>query len=467
MDTFFPDQAAKWCRGRWHPRMPVDPLCELGVDSRRARPGQLFFALEGTRSDGHEYLAEVAAAGAYAVVRGDFPPEKLSAAGYCLQVEDPLAALGQVAAGYRAQLPGRIVGVTGSVGKTTTRELIADALSEVGRTARSAGNFNNRIGLPLSLSGMGRDCAYGAFEAGISAPGEMALLRGILQPDIAVVTPIGPAHIEFFGSVRAIAGEKAVLLEKLPADGFAVLNADDEFFELLQSRSSAPVVTCSLKGREADYAGEVQADGSLRVVERATGESAVLPVPSPGGFMAGNALQAVAVARRCEVPWGALKASLRQTLPVGMRWAVEEIRGWTAVNDGYNANPLSMQAALDAFARRPSAGRKFLALGPMLELGAWSRESHETLGRRVARGPWAGVAWVAGGPAPAADPGWKAFTDGLRAEGWPEENLCAATLTRDAAEWLRARLHSGDALLLKASRGVGIEHVLNDLKKES
>jgi UDP-N-acetylmuramoyl-tripeptide--D-alanyl-D-alanine ligase len=352
------------------------------------------------------------------------------------------------------------------VGKTSTKELIADALSTLGKTARTAGNFNNEIGLPLSVAGLDGDCAFGVIEAGISHPGEMAPLRDILRPDIAVVTPIGPAHIEYFGSVRAIAEEKAALLEKLPADGFAVLDRDDEYFEILRAHCSAPVVTCSLKRRDVDYAGDPQADGRLWVFERETGESATLPVPPPVGFMAGNALESVAVARKCGASWKDLKIALGRSQPVGMRWAVEEVRGWTAINDGYNANPMSMRAALAAFASRTSAGRKFLALGPMLELGDCGRAEHEALGRFVAGGGWAGVAIVPWKPAGTRDAAAQALAAGLRTGGWTEECLCEAACPVDAAAWLRARLRPGDALLLKASRGVRIERVLEELKKE-
>jgi UDP-N-acetylmuramoyl-tripeptide--D-alanyl-D-alanine ligase len=466
MNPISPDQAAGWCRGQWHPRRPAEPLRAVGVDSRRAEPGSLFFALKGERADGHDFLAAVSAAGACAAVREDFPAEKLPAAGFFLRVDDVLAALGRLAAEYRATMPARVVGVTGSVGKTSTKELIADLLSMRGKTARTAGNFNNEIGLPLSVAGLDRDCDFGVIEAGISHPGEMAPLRDILMPDIAVVTPIGPAHIEFFGSVRAIAEEKAALLEKLPASGFAVLDLDDEYFAVLRAHSSAPIVTCSLKRRDVDYAGDPQAGGQLWVFERATGESATLPVPPPIGFMAGNALEAVAVARKCGVPWDAIKTALGKTQPVGMRWAVEEVRGWTAINDGYNANPLSLRAALAAFADWPVAGGKFLALGPMLELGDCGRAEHEALGRFVAAGRWAGVAVVPWKPAGVPDLSAPALISGLRAAGFAEENLCAASNHAEAAAWLRARLRSGDALLLKASRGVRIETVLEELKKD-
>ena len=222
------------------------------VDSRAAGPGCLFFALKGERTDGHDFLGAVAAAGGCAVVRESVPVGRLPSAGCFLRVDDPRAALGRFAAGYRAQMPARLAGVTGSVGKTTVKELAADMLSGAGKTARTSGNFNNEVGLPLSLAALNRDCAFGVFEAGISHPGEMAPLRDILMPDMAVMTGLAEVHIEFFDSVRAIAEEKAALLEKLPADGFAVLDREDEFFPLLKAHCSAPVVTCSLKRREAE-----------------------------------------------------------------------------------------------------------------------------------------------------------------------------------------------------------------------
>lgn len=465
MDAVFPNQAAEWCRGQWHPRMPAAALCTLAVDSRQVRPGHLFFALRGARADGHGFLGAVAAAGAAAVVRGDYPPERLPASGCFLRVDDVLAALGRFAAAYRAIMPARVVGVTGSVGKTTTKELIADLLATVGKTARTAGNFNNEIGLPLSVAELSRDCAFGVIEAGISHPGEMAPLRDILRPDVAVATRIGPVHVEFFASERAIAEEKAALLDKLPADGFALLDRDDPFFDVLRAHASAPVATCSLNDRTADYFGQILDAGRLQVHERASGESCALPLPPPGGFMAANALKAVAVARTCGAAWPALAAALARTRPVGMRWAVETVAGWTAINDAYNANPVSMRAALDAFAAWPVPGRRYLALGPMRELGRWERSAHDALGRYVAGGPWAGVAVVPNPPPEVADAA-PALVEGLRRSGWPEEKAWAAPGPEEAAAWLRARLRPGDALLLKASRGIRLERVLDVLKKD-
>ncbi|NLB65081.1 MAG: UDP-N-acetylmuramoyl-tripeptide--D-alanyl-D-alanine ligase [Lentisphaerae bacterium] len=459
-----PKQMAEWCGGSWHPLLPDRPLTNLCVDSRQAGPGSLFFALKGERADGHQFLAEVAGAGACAVVLASRPMADLPAGGFYLRTEDPLAALGRIAAGYRATMPARIIGVSGSVGKTTVKELIADMLAQAGKTARTRGNFNNEIGLPLSLADLDRECRFGVFEAGISHPGEMAVLRDILRPDLAVMTGIVEAHIEFFESVRAIAEEKAELLEQLPPDGRAMLNLDDEFSPLLRARSSAPVVTWSLRQREADYAGDAMSPERLWVYERATGESAELPLPPPGGFMAANVMPAVAVARVCGVSWEAIAEALESFQPVGMRWAVEAVGGWTAINDAYNANPASIGAALRAFADWPVEGRRFLALGPMLEMGRREQAAHEALGRQVAGGSWGGVVVLArtDDTRPAAD----AILDGLKATGWPMERARLAAEPSDAAAWLRERLEPGDAVLFKASRGIRLEDVLERLKEE-
>lgn len=443
--------------------MPVVPLRALCVDSRLVKPGSLFFALKGERTDGHDFLQSIADAGGCAVIRDDVPVATLPVNGTFLRVFSPLKALGDLAAATRVPMSARVIGVTGSVGKTTTRELIADMLSVMGKTARTHGNFNNEIGLPLSLSELTRDCAFGVFEAGVSHPGDMKLLRDILRPDLVVVTPIGKAHIQFFESEQAIAEEKAVLLEELPVDGCAVLSCDDPFYDTLRARCPAPVVTCSMQGKPADYAGEEQPDGQLRVLETASGESSLLPVPPPGVYMIDNVLRAVATARRCGASWDALRMALSTSRPVGMRWAVEEVGDWTAINDGYNANPVSMPAALKAFAAWPSNGRKFLALGAMLALGRLEQSEHETLGRFVAEGPWAGVVMMKTESEPAAE----ALQAGMMSAGWPAGKLSLCADAGAAALWLREQMRPEDVLLLKASRSVRIEEVLNELKKES
>ncbi len=245
-----PKSLAGWCGGTWLPSAPERGIDRLGFDSREAAPGVLFFALKGEKRDGHEFVPAVLRDGGCAVVRrGALAPSGIPAGAAVLEVDDPLDALSCIAAGWRQSMAqAKVVGVTGSAGKTSTKELCANVLSRLGPTVRTAGNFNNHIGLPMSVSRLDPDTAYGVFEAGVSHPGEMPPLRDIMMPDIAVVTGVGPAHIEFFGTERAIAEEKSQLLARLPRGGFAVLGADMAHCGVFRDRvpSGATVVTCSM-----------------------------------------------------------------------------------------------------------------------------------------------------------------------------------------------------------------------------
>lgn len=456
--TIQPEQVSAWCNGEWFPSIPLQSVCSACFDSRRAGPGILFFALQGTQADGHVYLPQVAAAGGYAVVRRDVPVSALPADGFFLRVDEPLTALGDLARAYRCGLSARVVGVTGSVGKTSIKEITANMLSRLGPTVRTAGNFNNEIGLPLSVLSVGAEDRYAVLEAGVGRPGDMAYLQRILKPDAAIVSRIGPVHLQFFESVRAIAEEKALLLEELPAEGVAVLDMDDEFFPLLAERSSAPVVRCSMAAAAADYLGRLEADGSLVVVEQG-GAGMRLPVPPPGGYMAENVLKAAALARRLGASWEDIAAALKEDCHVGYRWHVEEWEGKTLINDAYNANPVSMERALAAFAAMEVPGRKFAALGPMLSLGAGEAAFHYALGRTVAALDLAGVAVVPAGHEAAAE----ALRQGLMDGQYPAGRVIIKDYAM-VADWLAGRLQPGDALLLKASRDVQLEKVAALLK---
>jgi UDP-N-acetylmuramoyl-tripeptide--D-alanyl-D-alanine ligase len=455
---------AEWCGGTWRPGAPERGVDRLSFDSREAAPGVLFFALKGEKRDGHEFVPAVLRAGGCAVVcRGavGLPPNAA-----VLEVDDPLEALGRIAAGWRqSMVQAKVVGVTGSAGKTSTKELCANVLSRLGPTVRTAGNFNNHIGLPLSVSRLDPDTAYGVFEAGVSHPGEMPPLRDIMMPDVAVVTGIGPAHIEFFGTERAIAEEKSQLLARLPRGGFAVLGADMPHFDVFRDRvpEGASVVTCSRTADiPADYAALHAPDGNMLVREASSGEEALLPVPPPGGYMAGNALRAVALGRRLGASWDDIRAGLAEGVRTGMRWELVSLPGGrSAVNDAYNANPLSMRESLRAFAEHPCTGRRFLALGPMRELGERGPDEHAALGRdAVSIADWAGVAIVAGPEPTLAD----ALARGFRDAGLPADRLLLADTHAPAAAWLASRMVSGDALLLKGSRAIAMEKIIDFFK---
>ncbi|NCC52719.1 MAG: UDP-N-acetylmuramoyl-tripeptide--D-alanyl-D-alanine ligase, partial [Spartobacteria bacterium] len=377
-----------------------------------------------------------------------------------LCVRDTREGLWNLARGYRETLTARMIAVTGSVGKTTVKEMLADVLSEQGGCARTCGNWNNDIGLPLSLLAMSPDAAYGVFELGMNHPGELAPLCALLAPGDAIVTGVGPVHIEFFASVKDIAIEKASVLRALPHDGMAVLDADGEWFELLRGYAPCRVVTVSARpDAAADYLlAEARPHEAWAVVlERATGERVDIRLRVPGMFALRDALLVVALSRSLGVPFTAIRSALAGFEPVGMRWKTCEMQGVTVINDAYNANPLSMQAALQTAADLPAVGAKWLVLGDMLEMGAHAEEAHLVIGRRVADGPWAGLVTVG--------PLGEVIARGARENGFAREQIFCCETAMDAGQVLQAGTKPGDMVLLKASRSVRLEDALAGWRK--
>ena len=457
MPHFAPTDLARWSAGAWQ-HAPDAPLTGVSINTRTLQRGDLFCALPGSQADGHDFVADALARGAAgAVVNRKFA--KKNPALPLLVVAEPAAALRAMAASYRATLQATFVAVTGSVGKTTVKEMTADLLATVGPTARTHGNFNNDLGLPLSLLAMEPDAQFGVFELGMNHPGELAPLCQLLRPTVGMVTMVGPVHFEFFESVQAIAEEKAEVLRCLPKDGLAVIDADGDWFALLSAAAPCRLVTTSLRAA-ADYVAQIapELNGAFTVTERATGEVAELQNSVPGAHNIRNALLAVAAARAQAASWGRIRAALAAFQLVGLRWQRSEWHGATIINDAYNASPPSMAAALRTFMEMPASGRRWVVLGGMLELGDAAEDLHGELGRFVAGLPEVHLitvgelgAWVAAG----------AFEAGLAADRIEICDGCGA-----AAAILRARLQAGDAVLLKASRGEKLERVLEALTKE-
>ena len=253
-----PEKLAKWTDGTW--QGTPGPITGVSIDSRTVRPGDLFFALCGENTDGHVHLPAALAAGAAGAVAVAGKYEKPTH-GAVLEVADTAQGLWRMAQGHRSAVKALVVGVTGSVGKTTVKEMVAGVLAAEAHVARTPGNWNNELGLPLSLLGMPVGTRSGVFEVGMSHPGELKSLCELLLPDWGVITRIGPVHIEFFDSVEAIAREKGTLLRALPANGLAFLNADDPFFPILREASRARVVSVSSK-QSADYRAAIP-EGSV------------------------------------------------------------------------------------------------------------------------------------------------------------------------------------------------------------
>jgi UDP-N-acetylmuramoyl-tripeptide--D-alanyl-D-alanine ligase len=464
----------------WEGAAPPERLCGVTRDSRECGAGWLYFALPGTRADGHDFLGAVASAGGAAVIAADCPAEKIPSGLAFLRVASPRAALLELGGAHRRRFGGvKVAGVTGSVGKTTTRRLLAAMLRRCGKTCETTGNYNNDIGLPLSLFGLDADTAFGVFEAGISHPGEMAPLAGAMLPDVAVFTPPGEAHIGNFGSVEGIIREKAGLAAGLGERGGTVVLGDAaREAGYAQFAAGARLVRCRVEAGGADpgaadgawdYLGRVRGAGDeMDVEEREGGARVRLPVPAPGGFMALNLLRAAAAARTMGAGWGDIAAAAAGYGGWAGRWeTVRLANGATAIHDAYNANPLSMAEGLAALARRHAGQRRFVVVGPMLELGEEREaEAHRAVGEQLAReGFAAAVVLAREEPGAEGDAAARALAAPLLAAGRGNDVL----LTGDGAEaaaFLAGRMEAGDVLYLKASRGVRAERVLEHFERE-
>ena len=420
------------------------------IDSRTLQPGELFFAVKGERLDGHDFVAQALERGAAAaVVRSDrlayFPPRS------CLiAVEDPLAALQQLAAAVRRAWGKTVVGITGSAGKTTTKEAIAHLLATRFRVHKSEGNLNNHFGLPLMLLRLEPEHDVAVIEMGMSHLGEIRELARIAQPEIGVVTCVAPVHLEFFKSVAEIARAKYELVEALPPDGTAVLNADDEYVSQFGRDFPGKVVTFGVRTPASVRAEDIELRGArgsaFQIVAGGGREPAILPLV--GAHNIPNALAAVAVAMERGIPLVEAAAALAGLAPADKRGQVIEVGGATVINDCYNSNPKALDAMVDALLALP-AQRHIVVAGEMLELGSTGSELHAECGRRMAT---RGVNLLLGVRGAAEHMVEAARKAGLRAE--------FVEAPEDAGEWLAREARSGDAVLLKASRGVRLERAL-------
>jgi UDP-N-acetylmuramoyl-tripeptide--D-alanyl-D-alanine ligase len=415
----------------------------VAIDTRKLRPGDLFVAIKGERVDGHDYLAEAAARGAVAAL----VTRKIDSALPQVLVDDTALALGDLASAVRAQRDVRVVGITGSNGKTTVKTLVASILSRHGRTHVSAGNYNNELGLPLSLLAMPRDTEYAVLEMGAGKPGDIGYLAAIARPDIGLVTLIAPAHLARMGSIEGVAETKGALYEALPADGIAIINADDGFARFFGGLAGARKVLRFGLEQPADVGADIveqRVDGSRFVLSTPQGDAEVA-LPLPGRHNIANALAATAVALALQVPLDTIVAGLEQVPGVAGRLRRETMAGgWTLIDDSYNANPSSMAAAIDTLLL--AGGERWLVLGDMAELGADARALHADIGARARE---RGVDRLfAVGPLGAAT------VEAFGAGGAHFDDKAALIAA------LKSRVHAGVTCLVKGSRSAGMEQVV-------
>jgi UDP-N-acetylmuramoyl-tripeptide--D-alanyl-D-alanine ligase len=433
------------------------PVTGLSTDTRGLKPGDLFVALAGANFDGHRFVADAFARGARAAVvakaavdRGDVAA---GAGGLLVIVDDPRKALGRLAAYHRRHVPAKVIAVTGSNGKTTTKTMIDHVLGTClpGRAAQKS--FNNDIGVPLTLLSAELADRYLVVEIGSNAPGEVAQLAALAAPDIAVVTSIGHAHLEGFGGIAGVASEKLSLFDHVEPGGLGLVNLDD-----LQAVDHPPLpVGLKLVTYGTDPAADVRVTdlgGTLDAVTFRINERYDVRLPVPGAHNAKNAAAAFAVARRMQLePEQIVEALATVRLP-DMRLNVRRLGGLTLVEDCYNANPTSMAAAIEVL-RHPDgptpSGRRVLVAGEMKELGVESDVLHRRIGEAAAR---AGLDLVV-----AVGPGARPILEGVRAAG-PGIETHACTTTEQACAEVPGLLTVGDTVLVKGSRAMGLERLV-------
>lgn len=466
------ERLARITHGQWVPAPPSGTVGRVSTDSRSLRSGDLFFAIRGEKFDGHRFLSDAARQGAIAAVVDGAVVGSPSLP--VLRVNNSVEALQALAREHRKAFRGTVVAITGSNGKTTTKDMVHHILAKGARATKSQKSFNNHIGVPLTLLSASPDDDFVVVEVGTNHPGEIARLASIAQASIAVVTNVAESHLEGLGSVEGVAKEKGALVEALPPEGVAVLNVDNEHVRRMARR--APRTLSFGMFHEADLRGSrlETYDGSIRFW---VNDRVEFVLPLLGSWNAYNALAAAAVAVQAGVDLEEAAARLADFRPSPMRMEAVEVAGVRFVNDAYNANPASALLALDQFDVLECEGRKVVVLGEMKELGAHSARLHARVAERVGRMRVDLFVAVGREMAAAAEGLRDASQDEARIAGHSEARIAGhgkaggterrveiVETADEAAELLLGWLRPGDLVLLKGSRAVGLERVLDLLR---
>lgn len=430
-------------------------VATVTTDSRTIQGGDVFVALAGDRFDGHDFIPQAAQAGAAAVIASRLDVAWHWPGCAVIEVQDTLRALQQLANRYRRHHDPLVIGITGSNGKTSTKDFTRAVLSSAFSVCATVGNLNNHIGLPLSILRLGEGDTCGVFEMGMNHPGEIELLAGIAEPDGAIITNIGVAHIEFMKSREAIAREKGMLAESVPAGGLVVLNANDDFTASIASRCKARVVTAGVgRGDVSAIDLKPAADGTTFTLDFG-GERAAAHLPVPGEHMVGNAAMAAAAGWQHGIQPAAIADALRHVQLTGGRLETKHLGGVTFLDDSYNANPDSMRAGLRTLAALRATGRRIAVLGRMGELGSHAEAEHRSLGEFAADLNLDALFSVGeeGSEASLITEAAASRQPSLDARHFRSHEACATHL--------RHCLRDGDTVLLKGSRSAGMEKVLS------
>ena len=428
------------------------------TDSRAVKPGELFVALKGDNFDGHDYCAKAVELGAAGVVVSH-EVSGLPAGVAVFMVEDTLLAYQQLAHAYRLRKQGlKVFAITGSNGKTSTKDLLAACLSCKYNVVKTQGNFNNEIGLPITIFGLEKEHEAAVLEMGMNHFGEIEHLADIGRPDVAVITNIGQSHIENLGSREGIFKAKMEMTKLFTKDNTLIVNGDDDYLSKTKGMGEYKVVYYGITNPENDvYAKDIENNGlnGIKFTAVVDGGEYPIEVNVPGKHNVYNALAAICVGREFDVPMDKIAEGIRSFELTKMRLAVEEYNGITIINDCYNASPDSIKAALGVLADTDK-NRKVAILGDVLEMGDFAKDAHYNLGKVVKE---SGVDLLI-----TAGENMKYLAQGAKDNG--VENIVSFDKTLEVCNYVKDEIKSGDAVLIKASRGMHFEEVYNTIKNK-
>jgi len=433
-------------------------IARVTTDSRQVKAGDLFVALRGERFDGHDFIDAAVRAGAEAVlIERNIPlPEEVKQAGaVVMQVEDTVRSLGALAQFYRRHLCGsvNVVAVTGTNGKTTVREMIYHVLSRFKKGHRSPRNFNNHIGVPLTIFGIEAEHDFAVVEIGTNAPGEVAALSRIAEPDIAVITHVGPSHLEGLKDVEGVSVEKVSIIAGLKKHGMLVCGVDHPPTLERAEALGGHLITFGLDTKCDVYAEKIERDkGGVRFV---TNDRCEVRLGMLGVHNVNNALAALAVVRRLGITSAQFSEALKDFRSSKGRMECREVNGITIIDDSYNANPVSMAAALEELVNFPQAKRRVFVAGDMYELGEKSEEFHRELGREIAREGIELLLTVGPRGAQVAEAALEA--------GMGRGSIMRCKNSKRMARLIKSMLYDGDVVLVKGSRAMEMEKVIVSL----
>lgn len=454
MEKLHAEKLSAWMNGKLkgNPKASAD---KAGTDTRTLEKESLFFAIKGERFDGHEFIHAAFEKGASIVVS----EKSIQAPPGCaaIIVEDTVKALGDMARNYLKTYRIPVVGITGSVGKTTTKDMIAQILSTQYRVHKTMGNFNNHIGLPLSVLKLTRDHTAAVFEMGMSGMGEIEYLSRIIQPDIGVVTNIGISHIEKLGSRQNILRAKLEICKGMEKDGKLVLNGDDELLSGLEGLLPMPVIFYGINDNISLHAFGIESMGEagVKFTVALRDEDVEVQIRVPGIHNVSNALAAIA----CGLELGITNENIQKGLAAysqeKMRLNVRQFNGIKVIDDAYNAAPASVTAALSVLHELSGGQRSIAVLGDMLELGAYARDAHQQTGAMVAQQH---IHYLVAIGELAQD-----YIHGAVNAGMKEENTRHFSTGDASVEYLKSFLQPGDVILFKGSRGMNLDKVIEAL----